>query len=187
MLSKIVKTAPVNHISSSHQKTVYLTTTALFAALICITTAYIFHIPFGANGGYVHIGDTLIYLAATILPAPYAMAAGALGGLFADLFTAPMWAPATFFIKMMITIPFTNKKDKIVNLHNTIAVFVAAFLSFSGYYIAETIIFGSWAALISSLIGSLIQSGSSAALFLAFGHVLDKMHFKGTLKNKFSL
>ena len=47
----------------SHQKVSRLTSTALFAALICVTTAYIFHIPFGVNGGYVHIGDSLIYLA----------------------------------------------------------------------------------------------------------------------------
>lgn len=46
----------------SHQKVSRLTSTALFAALICVTTAYIFHIPFGVNGGYVHIGDSLIYL-----------------------------------------------------------------------------------------------------------------------------
>ncbi len=57
----------------SHQKVSRLTSTALFAALICVTTAYIFHIPFGVNGGYVHIGDSLIYLAAAFLPTPYAM------------------------------------------------------------------------------------------------------------------
>ena len=34
----------------SHQKVSRLTSTALFAALICVTTAYIFHIPFGVNG-----------------------------------------------------------------------------------------------------------------------------------------
>ena len=57
--------------ADAHKKLVYMTTTALFAALICITTAYIFHIPVGANGGYVHVGDALIYLAAAVLPAPY--------------------------------------------------------------------------------------------------------------------
>ena len=47
-----------NNISS---KTRVLVSSALFAALVCITTA--FHIPVG-NGGYAHIGDTFIYLAA---------------------------------------------------------------------------------------------------------------------------
>ena len=35
----------------SHQKVSRLTSTALFAALSCVTTAYIFHIPFGVNDG----------------------------------------------------------------------------------------------------------------------------------------
>ena len=65
-----------------NRKIYNLTLTGIFAALITIFTAYIGHIPVGANGGYVHFGDTIIYLAATILPMPYAMAAGAIGGYF---------------------------------------------------------------------------------------------------------
>ena len=56
-----------------------LTLSGIFAALITIFTAYIGHIPIGINGGYIHFGDGLIYLAATILPMPYAMLAGAIG------------------------------------------------------------------------------------------------------------
>jgi len=56
-------------------KTKKITITGIMAALITIMTAYVFHIPIGVNGGYVHFGDALIYLAATVLPAPYAMAA----------------------------------------------------------------------------------------------------------------
>ena len=37
-----------------------LVTAGLFAAMITIMTAYIFHIPYGANGGYIHFGDALI-------------------------------------------------------------------------------------------------------------------------------
>jgi len=171
MLSKTLKIG-------MRQKTLYMTTTALFAALICITTAYIFHIPFGLNGGYIHIGDALIYLSATILPTPYAMAAAGLGGLFADLFTAPIWAPATFFIKMLIALPFTSKKEKLVTVQNIIAVFIAAIVSIIGYYIAEMFIFGSEAAFIASVTSSLIQAIGSAALFISFGVALDKMNFK---------
>ena len=48
-----------------------LTVTGLFAAIITLMTAYICHIPYGANGGYIHFGDALIYVAALILPRPY--------------------------------------------------------------------------------------------------------------------
>ena len=34
-----------------------ITVTGLFAAMIALMTAYIFHIPYGANGGYIHFGD----------------------------------------------------------------------------------------------------------------------------------
>ncbi len=164
--------------SKIRTKNKLLTTSALFAALICVTTAYVFHIPFGANGGYIHIGDALIYLGAAILPAPYAIAAAALGGLFADLFTAPIWAPATFIIKAMVASSFTSKKKNIVNARNIIALFIAAIISIAGYYIAEVIIFGNAAVAIASVVSSTIQAIGSSVLFITFGLTLDKMKFK---------
>ena len=159
----------------SQQKDSRLTSTALFAALICVTTAYIFHIPFGVNGGYVHIGDSLIYLAA------------AFGGAMADILTAPVYAPATFIIKMLISLPITCKKDKIVNVHNCVGVIVAAVISFIGYYITDVILFGTWGALIPSIVGTLAQSGGSAVIFIILGSTLDKAGFKSTMKNKFGI
>ena len=37
----------------------YLTMGGLMAAMITIMTAYIAHIPVGANGGYIHFGDSV--------------------------------------------------------------------------------------------------------------------------------
>ena len=54
-----------------------LVTAALFAAAITVVTAYLLHIPI-PTGGYIHLGDTLIYLAACLLPVPYAAAAAAI-------------------------------------------------------------------------------------------------------------
>ena len=157
-----------------------LTMTALFTALICVTTAYIFHIPFGANGGYIHIGDTLIYLAAAILPTPYALMAGALGGFLADLFTAPIWAPATFIIKLLITVPFISSK-KIVCKRNVLAIFIASYISIAGFWIAEIIIFENAAVAMVSIISSTIQAVCSGILFVVFGLSLDKLNFKAKL------
>ena len=97
---------------ASQSKVRYLTMTGFMAALITIMTAYICHVPVGMNGGYIHFGDSLIYLAAVLLPRPYALAAAAIGGGMADLLTAPMWAPATIIIKMLIVLPFSNKSAK---------------------------------------------------------------------------
>lgn len=163
-----------------NQQVRLLTSTAIFAAMITLMTAYICHIPDGINGGYIHFGDGLIYIAAALLPTPYALAAAAIGGGLADLLTAPMWAPATIVIKMLITIPFTRKRDKIVNVQNVIALVIAAFISGLGYYLANAFFMGGFeGGFIAYLLsGNLIQSGGSAIVFIILGIVLDKIGFK---------
>lgn len=156
----------------------YMAVTGVMAALITVMTAYICHIPVGVNGGYVHFGDALIYLAATLLPTPYALAAAAIGGGMADLLTAPMWAPATIIIKMLIVIPFTNKKTKIVTPWNIVATVLAYFISAVGYLIAEYILFGNGPALLVSMSQNLVQSGGSAIVFIVLGLALDKVQVK---------
>lgn len=155
-----------------------MTLTGLFAAMITLMTAYICHIPYGANGGYIHFGDALIYIAAVLLPRPYALAAAAIGGGLADLLTAPMWAPATIIIKMLITLPFTSQNTKILNTRNIIAPFLALTISATGYYLAEGILFGSFLSPLASISGSVIQSGGSAALFFLLAGALEKTHLK---------
>lgn len=152
--------------------------TGVFAAMITIMTAYICHVPYGANGGYIHFGDALIYVAAVFLPRPYAMAAAAIGGGMADLLTAPLWAPATIMIKMIITLPFTSKEGRILCPRNIIAPFLAALLSATGYYLAQGILFGSFVSVLASFAGSAVQSGGSAIIFLVLAVALDKAHMK---------
>lgn len=167
--------------SAKVSKAGYLTITGIMAALITLMTAYIFHIPIGMNGGYIHFGDSLIYLAAVLLPGPYALAAAAIGGGMADLLTAPMWAPATIVIKMLITLPFTNKSTKIITPRNIIATVVAYLISGFGYFVAEYLLFGSWSVLLVSLSQNLLQSTGSALLFVVFGMALDKAQVKQKL------
>lgn len=159
----------------------YRTLTGLMAAMITLMTAYICHIPTGLNGGYIHFGDSLIYLAAALLPTPYALAAAAIGGGLADLLTAPLWLPATIVIKLLIALPFTCKSAKIITPRNVAASVIACIISAVGYYVAEYLIFGTWAALIASLSGSLIQSGGSAVFFVILGLALDKTRIKTKL------
>ena len=174
--------------AQSHHQLRKLTYTGIFAAMITLMTAYICHVPVGSNGGYIHFGDSLIYLGAVLLPTPYALAAAAIGGGLADLLTAPAWTIATIIIKMLITIPFSNKTSKIICPRNVIATVIAFAISGTGYFIAEVIMFGMGdaaivAAFLSSMSGSLIQSGGSAIFFLIFGLFLDKMGFKKRFLN----
>ena len=160
------------------KKVNYLVVTGIMAALITLMTAYICHIPVGTNGGYVHFGDALIYLSAAILPKPYALAAAAIGGGLADLFTAPMWLPATIVIKMLIVLPFTDHSQKIVSIRNVVAMVLAYFISGFGYFAAEYILFETISVFWISMLQSLVQSGGSAVFFIVFGMALDKSGFK---------
>ena len=63
----------------------------LMAAMICLATTFL-HINVGTSG-YIHLGDTIIYMAAVLLPTPYAVAAASIGGVLADIFSgAAVWA-----------------------------------------------------------------------------------------------
>ncbi len=167
--------------NTSLNKVRYMAATGIMAALITIMTAYICHIPIGVNGGYVHFGDSLIYLVAALLPTPYALAAGAIGGGLADLLTAPMWVPATIVIKMLIVLPFTNKSAKIINTRNIIALVAAYPISGLGYFLAEYLLFETWSVLLVSLSQNFVQSFGSAVFFVIFGMALDKAQVKRKL------
>lgn len=155
-----------------------LTTAAVLAAMVTLMTAYILHIPVGVNGGYIHLGDALIYLAASVLPLPYACAVGMLGGGLADLLTAPMWVPSTMIIKALLCIPFSSKSSKIVTKRNVLALVVSGCITVAGYYLAQGILFGFTEALWVSAVGNTVQAGGSAVVYFIFGTALDKMGFK---------
>lgn len=161
----------------------YITTTGIMAALIVLMTAYICHIPLGINGGYIHFGDALIYLAAALLPKPYALAAAGIGGGLADLMTAPMWMGATIIIKMLIVLPFTEYSKKIISLRNIIATVLAYFISGIGYFLAQFVLFQTQDVFWISMLQSLVQAVGSAVFFIVFGMALDKVDFKKRLMN----
>lgn len=155
-----------------------LTMAGIFAALITIMTAYVCHIPIGLNGGYVHFGDALIYLAAVLLPRPYALMAAAVGGGLADLLTAPMWTIATITIKMLLVLPFTSKTGKIITTRNVLATVIGYVISGIGYFVAEYILFETWSVFLVSMLQTLVQSLGSAILFVVLGFALDKTGVK---------
>ena len=168
-----------NNISS---KTRVLVSSALFAALVCITTAYFLHIPVG-NGGYAHIGDTFIYLAAVLLPKPYAALAAAVGAGMADLLTgAANWAFATIIIKPILVLFFTNKSDKIINVRNVFAAIIAGIVGTVLYMVAEGIMYGSFVAAFALSLVGLIQPIGSFIVFIVLGLVFDKIKIKEIIK-----
>ena len=160
------------------RKVYLMTVSGILAALIVLFTAFIFHIPVGVHGGYIHFGDAVIYLAASLLPQPYALLTAAIGGGLSDLLTAPMWAPATIVIKVLLTLPFTAMRDTIWNKRNGLAVLAASGITVFGYVIAEAILFSSFATAFVSISGNIIQAAGSGAAFAVLAKMLDRTGFK---------
>ena len=170
-----------------NEKTKTLVFAAMFAAIIMVLTTY-GQIKTGVNDGYIHFGDSMIYLAACMLPAPYAMCAASIGASLSDILSgSAVWAPATAIIKAPNVIPFAlmikhlrkNGKDaNIINKGTIIMAVVSGIITILGYFVAEGIMFGFKVAAVSSILRGLVQPVGSAIVFYAVGMALDKAKFK---------
>jgi len=150
--------------------------TAMFAAIICVTTMIV-KIP--AAGGYYHIGDAFIYLAGVCLPFPYALIAAAIGGALADLFSGfAVYMIPTFIIKACIAACFTNKKTRILYTRNLIAVIIASVITVGGYYLTEAVILSSFIGAAVTLYGNAGQVIASAVIFITAGAVIDRTNLR---------
>lgn len=164
-----------------------LAVTAMFAALVTVTTAFI-KIP--APLGYAHAGDSMVYLAACALPAPFNFIAAGLGGALADLLSGyAVWSLPTAIIKSLNVLPFflariilskKNKDDKILRIPILAATVLTAGITIGGYFIANWIIYDINAA-IAEIPFNIMQSIVGTALFVALGIALDAIQFKQKL------
>lgn len=145
--------------------------TALMAAIIYVFTAYI-HVP--SHTGYTHVGDGFLYLAASLLPAPFAAAAGAIGAGLADLLSGyGIWAPGTVIIKVLTAFCFTSRCEKLVSKRNVLGILPALVLCVGGYYLYEALITGNFTAPALGIPGYLTQVALSSVVYLALGSALD--------------
>lgn len=163
----------------SNQKLKQLVYAAVFAAVVFVTT-YFLHINTPFNNGYVHPGDAFVYLAACLLPTPYAMAAASIGAAFSDLLASPSYVIPTLIIKAVLTLFFTSKADKILVKRNVIGVFLAGITGLFGYFIAESIMYGMPAAAINALFGA-FQPLVSGIVFVLLAAAFDQSNVKKRL------
>lgn len=163
---------------NNKQKTKTIVLTSLFAALIFLTTAYLFHIP-TSNGGYIHVGDAFIYIAACVLPRPYAMCAASIGAGLSDLLSpgGAIFVIPTMIIKPFLALPFT-RNTKFLSKRNIIATVVAGVTGIVGYFIAEWIMFGNPMALLVTIPTGALQPIGSGILYVLASVALDKAKVK---------
>ena len=155
-----------------------LSFTGMFAALIFVVTVFL-KVPVAS--GYVHIGDSLIYLA-TLIIGPWAMLAGALGEALADIAGSYlMYAPATVIIKVLTVVPFLfiKKEDKLLSVKSALMTLPAGLITVGGYFLADLIIDKSYA--VVDLPGNVIQALASAVIFIVLAFAFDKSKIKNKI------
>lgn len=166
-----------------NKKLIRIVTAAMFAALVTGLTFFP-KIPI-PGGGYVHLGDTMIYLAATFLPLPYAMAAAAIGGGLADILSGfSAYAPFTIIVKALLTIAFSSMNEKILTKRNAVAPLFGLVITPLIYFFADAILAASFAAAVPGIIWNLAQAAASMLVFYIIGAAFDKMGLKSKLGGK---
>lgn len=150
--------------------------TALFAALIFLVTAYVLHIPTPATGGYIHLGDAFVYLAAAMLPTPFAVAAAGIGEGLSDLLTgSAAYALPTLLIKSAMALCFSSRGNRIVTKRNVVACVAAGLICIGGYYLTEAVLYRSFATPLVEIPANLVQASASAVVFLLLGKAFDRL------------
>lgn len=110
---------------------------AVMAALVTVAT-YIVQIPNPPTGGYLNLGDIMIFISALSFGPVVGGFAGAFGSAFADTLSPyAQFAPFTFVIKGaegVIAGLISNRKDI---SRDVLAVIIAGVEMITGYFIAE--------------------------------------------------
>jgi uncharacterized membrane protein len=124
-----------------------LALSAVFAALVCITTiALVVSIP--ATSGYFNIGETVIYVAALLFGPFVGALAGGGGATIADLIVAVQFAPGTLVIKGFegAIVGFLNKRIRqrisSLTVSATISIIIGGLEMITGYFIYDQLILG---------------------------------------------
>ncbi len=117
------------------EKTNKIILTGVMMAIIAVATMII-AIPVPFTNGYIHLGDSMIFLAVLILGWRYGAIAAGVGSALADLFLGYVhWAPWTFIIKgtMALLMGFIIEKS-IRNRRNTVASIVFTILLWMAFH-----------------------------------------------------
>lgn len=150
-----------------------LTTAGVLAAAIILLTTLV-SIPMPGGLGYINLGDAGVLLAGVLLGGGWgALCAGAASAISDILLGWGVYAPATFVIKGAVALVggllFAASKKQI----RYAALFAAALIVPLGYFLYETLLYGS-AAAIPNIAFNAMQCAVGAAAAAALSAVLLK-------------
>lgn len=152
-------------------------------AMIVVATMLIV-IPSPFTGGYIHLGDAMIFLSVLVLGWRYGAIAAGAGSALADLLVGyAVWAPWTLVIKglmgavmglfIMKAMEKPGRSIMGVPLFQLIGMILAGLEMVAGYYVAEGVIYGNFVSaalgipwnIVQFSVGAVIATILAAALY----------------------
>lgn len=157
----------------------------IFAAMVTLGTMIIrIPTPIPANG-YIHIGDSMVYLSGILLGPVLGGIVSGIGSGIADLFGYAVYAPGTALIKfldafvtatifVMIQKQFKGFKGMVIGY--MAGTLIGGALMVCGYYAYESLLYGSATAVVS-IYANIIQAIGGALIGLPVLIALEKTKY----------
>jgi uncharacterized membrane protein len=168
----------------SSTKTFDLILSAMLIALVFVATIFLnIKLPITANGGLVHLGTAMLFIAAFLFGPKKAFLAGAIGmGLFDLVSGWTLWAPFTFVARGLQgyvagKIAWSNGRNGNSIAFNILAAILSAPFMLAVYYVCEGILYSNWIAPAASIPGNIVQNVVGIIIAIPVCAVLKKVPF----------
>ena len=170
--------------SKTSQKTLDLIMTSMLVALVFLSTFFLnIKLPISVNGGLVHLGTAMLFIASILFGPKKGALAGAIGmGLFDLVGGWLLWAPITIVARglqgfIVGKIAWSKGRKGSSLALNVIATLVSVPFMIAVYYFGEVILYGNWIVPLTSIPGDLLQNALGMIIALPVCIALKKVPY----------
>jgi len=158
----------------SSEKVMNLVLMGLMTCLVIVTTMFI-KIPIPMTQGYVHLGDSMIFLAVLILGKKNGSIAAGVGSAMGDILGGyAVWAPWTLVIKFIMAWILGIFAERFGKKGEIVGMVIAGAEMTAGYYVASSILYGSWIVTLADIPWNIGQFAVGMVLALMLSAALNK-------------
>ncbi|WP_180954257.1 ECF transporter S component [Bacillus sp. M6-12] len=168
--------------SYSSARTFDLILTSMLIALVFVATIFLnIKLPITANGGLVHLGTAMLFIASILFGPKKGAIAGAVGmGLFDLISGWTLWAPFTILTRglqgyIVGKIAWSKGRNGSSIGFNLFATIISAPFMLIGYYICEGVLFSNWIVPAASIPGNIVQNVVGICIAIPVCAVLKKI------------
>lgn len=146
----------------------------LMTCLVVVSTMFI-KIPIPMTQGYVHLGDSMIFLSVLILGKKNGSVAAGIGSAMGDILGGyAFWAPWTLVIKFIMAFILGLFVERFDKKGEIIGMTIAGVFMTAGYYVASSIMYGSWIVTLADIPWNVGQFAVGMILASVLYKALDK-------------